>query len=47
MVKIARSVLNLFKKVSFKILLVFQFKQAHLKNQKRYRGKTWHNDWNP
>ena len=58
MVKIARSVLNLFKKSVFKILLllvvvvvvvvvVVQFRQAHLKNQTRYRGETLHDDWNP
>ena len=50
MVKIARLVLNLFKKSVFKILVVVvvvQFRLAYLKNQTRYRGETLHDDWNP
>ena len=53
MVKITSSVLNLFKKISFQILVVVvvvvvvQFRQAYLKNQTRYRGETLHHDWNP
>ena len=48
MVKIAKLVLDLFKKVSCQILVVVvQFRQVNLKKQTRYKGETLHDDWNP
>ena len=29
------------------VVVVVQFRQAYLKNQTRYSGKTLHDDWNP
>ena len=46
-VKFARLVLDLLKKVSFQIVVVVVVVQAHLKNQTRYKGETLHDDWNP
>ena len=54
-VNIARSVLDLFNRVSFKncscfvviVLGVVHFQLAYLKNQIRYRGETLHDDLNP
>ena len=52
-VNIARSVLNLFKKVRFKncscfvVIVVVQFQLAYINNQVRYRGETLHDDLNP
>ena len=50
MEKIEKSVFDLFKKSVFKVCLlvvVVQFRQAHLKHQTRYRVETLHDDWNP
>ena len=38
---------SVFKVCLLVVVVVVQFRQAYLKNQKRYRVETLHDDWNP